>query len=83
VDRCCPRSRGHIERNGLVRVATEAPHFEIEVARVQRVSQCRRRLRWPTEAEHALVLCVTGQPIGFFACLLGALCCRTNGRAID
>jgi len=36
----------HIERNGLVRVAAEAPHFEIEVARVQRVTQCRRRLRW-------------------------------------
>ena len=35
VDRCCLRPADHIERDGLVRVATEAPHFEIEVARAR------------------------------------------------
>jgi hypothetical protein len=34
VDRCYLRPANHIERNGLVCVATEAPHFEIEVRRV-------------------------------------------------
>jgi hypothetical protein len=41
-----PSVGGHIERNGLMRVATEAPNFEIEVTSVQRVTQCRRWLRW-------------------------------------
>ena len=47
MDRCCLRPSNHIECNRLMRVATKAPHFEIEVARVQRVTQCRRRLRRP------------------------------------
>jgi hypothetical protein len=64
VDRCCLRSADHIERTGLVRVATEARQFEIEVARVQRVTQCRRGLRWTTEVEHAEISCFTRQPIG-------------------
>lgn len=68
VDRCCFRSADHIECNGLVRVATEAPHFEIEVARVQRVTQCRRWLRRSTEAEHALA-----SHAGLSACLRASL----------
>jgi hypothetical protein len=54
-----------------MRVAAEAPHFEIEVARVQRVTQCRRWLRRPTEAEHALVPRFTREPIGLLAGFLG------------
>src|SRR6266851_266501 len=33
---------------------TETPHFEIKVTGVQRVTQCRRRLRRPPESKHAL-----------------------------
>jgi hypothetical protein len=44
VDRCCLGSADHIERYGLVRVASEAFHFDIEIPSVQRVTQCRRRL---------------------------------------
>jgi hypothetical protein len=64
MDRCCLQPADHIERDGLVCVAPEAPHFEIEVARVQRVTQCRRWLRWPAEAKHALPPCfkVTYRP---------------------
>jgi hypothetical protein len=51
VDRCRLRPADHIERNGLVCIATQTPHFKIEVAPVQRVTQCRRWLRGPTEAE--------------------------------
>jgi hypothetical protein len=36
----------HIERNGLMRVAAETPHFKVQLACVQRVTQCWRRLRW-------------------------------------
>ena len=74
VDRCCLGSADHIKRHGLVRVATDAPHFEIEVPRVQRVAQL---------AEHALVPGVAGKPIGLLAGLCGALCRRTNGSAVD
>jgi hypothetical protein len=45
IDRCRLRPADHIERNGLVGVAAEALHLEIEVPGVQRVTQCRRRLR--------------------------------------
>jgi hypothetical protein len=65
VDRRRLRPAHHIERYGLVSVASEAPNFEIEVTGVQRVTQCRRRLRGTTEAEHALGLCVAREPIGF------------------
>ena len=45
VDRCRLRPADYIERNGLMRVAAEAPHFEIRVARVQRVTQCSMESR--------------------------------------
>jgi len=74
VDRYRLRPADHIERNGLVRIATEAPYFEIEVSRVQRVPQCRRWLRRSLEAEHAFAPCVAGEPIGLLADLLSTLC---------
>ena len=43
------------ERNGMVRVGTKAPHFEIEVASIESVAERRRRLRRASIAEHALV----------------------------
>jgi len=73
----------HIERNGLVRVAAEAPHFEMEVTSIQRVAQCRRWLRRPTEAEHALVPYFAREPIGLLAGFLGTRCGRTNWCAVN
>ena len=42
VDRRCLRAPD-IERDGLVRVAAEAPDFEIGVPRIERVTERRRR----------------------------------------
>jgi hypothetical protein len=43
VDRRCLRAPHDIERDGLVRVAAEAPDFEIGVPRIERVTERRRR----------------------------------------
>jgi hypothetical protein len=70
MDRCSLGPADHVKRDGLMRVEAEAPHFEIEVARVQRVTQCRRWLRGSPEAEHALVPSFAREPIGLLAGLL-------------
>jgi hypothetical protein len=43
VDRRCLRAPHDIERDSLVRVAAEAPDFEIGVPRIERVTERRRR----------------------------------------
>jgi hypothetical protein len=60
----------YTRRNGLARVATETPHFKVQVAGVQRVTQGRRRLRRSLVAEHAIIPRLTRQPVG----LLAGLC---------
>ena len=47
--------------DGLVRVATEAPDFEIEAASVEGIAERGRRLRGTAIAEHALVAGVGGE----------------------
>ena len=49
------RSPRDVERDGLVRVAAEAAHFEIEVACIEGIAERGRRLRGAAIAEHALV----------------------------
>jgi hypothetical protein len=44
-----------------VRVATEAPDFEIEAASVEGIAERGRRLRGTAIAEHALVAGVGGE----------------------
>ena len=48
------RSSHDVQRHGLVRVATEASDFDIEIARIERVTERRRWLRGTAIAEHAL-----------------------------
>jgi hypothetical protein len=66
-------STNNIERHRLARVAADAPHFKVHVARVRRVTQCRRRLRWSLIAQHSVIPRLTRQPISNLAGLLGAL----------
>src|ERR1700761_7740667 len=73
----------HIERNGLMRVATKAANFEIEIPSVQGITQCRRGLRWATEAEHALVPSLARKPIGLLKSFIGPLSRCTDGRAVN
>src|SRR5258707_76817 len=67
MDRRCLRSPHDVEGNGLMCVAAKAFHFEIAVPRVERVAQRGRWLRRTLKAEHALVLRLDGEPVGFLA----------------
>jgi hypothetical protein len=78
VDRRVLWSTNNVERNRLARVAPEAPHLKVHVARVQCVIQCRRRLRRPLVAEHAEIPRLTREPVGNLAGFLGTL-----GRHLD
>ena len=49
------RSPHDVERNGLMRVAAKAFHFEIAIPDIDRVTERGRRLRRTLKAEHALV----------------------------
>jgi hypothetical protein len=55
MDRGCLRSPHDVEGDGLVRVAAEALHFEVDEPRIARIAQRRRWLRRPLKAEHALI----------------------------
>ena len=70
-----------VERNGLMGVAAEAPHFEIEVAGIESIAERRRRLRRAAIAEHALVPRFAGKAVGFLAGSGGALSRGPDGRA--
>ena len=61
------RSAHDVERDGLVRVAAEASHFEIKVTSIEGIAERRRRLRWATIAEHVLVPGLAGKAVGFLA----------------
>jgi hypothetical protein len=67
VDWCRLRSPHDAEGNGLVRAAAKAFHFKIAKSGAYRVAQRRRWLRRALKAEHALVPCLNGEPVGFLA----------------
>ena len=48
-----------------MRVADKATDFEVVVPGVDRIAQCRRRLRRTLKAEHALVPRLAREPVGF------------------
>jgi hypothetical protein len=65
-----------------MRIASEAADFEIEVSRVERVTE-RRRLAPVLLAEHAQVPRFTGELVGFLAGSGGAFRRRTDRTAVD
>ena len=60
MDRRCLRAPHDVERDGLMRVAAKAFHFEIAKPRIERVAKRRRWLRRTLKAEHALVPSLDG-----------------------
>lgn len=70
-----------VEGNGLMRVAAKAFDLEVTVAGVQRVSDGRRWLRRPAEAEHARVPGLAGQSVGVFPRRGRLLRLRSHRRA--
>jgi len=70
-----------VERNGLVRVAAEAAHFEIEVASIEGIAERGRWLRRATIAQHSLVPRFAGKVVGFLAGSSGAFRRGPDGRA--
>lgn len=81
VDWCCLRAADDVERDGLVGVATKAANLKVSKTAVQGVADCRRRLRRPLVAEHPVIPGLTGEPVGLFACRLGALGGHADRRA--
>ena len=55
MDRCSLRSPHDVERDGLMRVAAKAVHFEISEPGVDRVAERGRWLRRTLKAKYALV----------------------------
>jgi hypothetical protein len=55
------------------RIATEAADFKIEVAHVERVTECGRRLVGSLRGDHALGLRLAGELVGLPARLSSAL----------
>jgi len=72
-----------VQRDRLMRVATEAPDLKIPVAGVQRVTERRRGLRGSLVAQHALVPGLAGELVGFLPRLTGALGRGPYGSAVD
>jgi hypothetical protein len=68
MDRRCLRSPDDVKRHRLMRVATKAFHFEIVIARVERVTQCRGRLGRSLKAERRriFVVLLKAAPIGHY-----------------
>jgi len=62
-----------IQRDRLMRVASKAFDFEIEITSVEGVAEGRGGLSRSLKAEHALVPGPTSEPIGFLARLGRAL----------
>src|SRR6516162_7580921 len=61
MDRRCLRAAHDAERDRLMRVTAETADLNIEVTRVERVTQARRGLGRPLEGEHALGPCLAGE----------------------
>jgi hypothetical protein len=48
-----------------MRVAAQASDFKIDVTSIEGVTECRRRLGQPAQAEHATVPGLAGELVGF------------------
>jgi hypothetical protein len=67
------RSPHNVERDRLMRVAAQAFDFEISIASVESIAECRGRLRRSLKAEPALIPRLAGEPIRLLARLSGPL----------
>ena len=84
MDGCRLGPADHIKRHRLMGIAAETTDFKITVFGIERIAERGRWLRWSSlEREHAFILCLTGQPIGFPARFIGALGGSADRRAID
>ena len=83
MDRRRLRSPHDVERDGLMRVAAKAFHFEIAEPGVDRVAQRGRWLRRTLKAKHALVPRLDGEPVGFLARFRRPLCRRPDRCAVN
>lgn len=83
VNRRRLRSPHDVERDGLMRVATQALHFEIAKACVDRVAERGGWLSRSLKAEHALVPRIDGEPVGSLPGFGRALSRRPDRRAVD
>ena len=77
------RSPHDVERDGLMRVAAKAFHFEIAEPGIERIAERGRWLRRSLKAEHALVPRLDGEPVGLLACFRRPLCRCPDRRAVD
>ncbi|OKO75115.1 hypothetical protein AC629_34320 [Bradyrhizobium sp. NAS80.1] len=75
MNRRCLRPPHDVQGDGLIGVATETSDFEVQITRIEGVTQRGRRLRRSLEGKHALIPCLTGQLVGLparFCCLLSS-----------
>jgi len=82
MDRRCLRSPHDVERNGLMRVAAKAFHFEIAVSGIECIAECGRWLRRTLKTEHALVPRRAREAIGFLARFCRPLSRRPDRAAV-
>ena len=66
-----------------MRVAAQAFHFEIAEPGSEGIAEGRLRLRRTLKAEHALVPCVDGEPVGYLARFRCPFSRRPNRSAIN
>jgi hypothetical protein len=66
-----------------VRIATEAAHLKIPIARIQRIADCRGWLRGTLQPQHAFVPSLAREPIGVLAGSPRLLRCGTDRTAVD
>ena len=62
-----------IQSYGLMGIAAQAFDFEISIASVESIAECRGRLRRSLKAEPALIPRLAGEPIRLLARLSGPL----------
>ena len=65
-----------------MRVAAKAFHLEVAIPSVDCIAQRRRWLRRPLKAEHALIRCLDGEPVGFLARFRRPLCRRPEADTV-
>ena len=86
MDRRRLRSPHDVQRDGLMRVAAKAFHFEIAITGIEGIAERRRWLSRTLKAEQALVPRLTGEPVSLLAAFRRPLCrcpdrCAVNDLA--
>jgi len=83
VDRRGLRPAHDVERDSLMRVAAKAPDFKIEIARIEGITERRRRLRLSFVPDHPLIPRLASKAVGLFACLPGSFGRRPDRTAVN